>query len=98
MIYTQIPSTYKYDTLAEALYSREMEHFHYNLDAVNFTHLLETEVDGPYKQELQARLASTLEQMQKVDSIYTALSAQIEDPVLYAEAVERAALKRNALK
>jgi len=96
MIYTQIPATYKYDVLAEAIYSREMEHFHYQLDAVNFTNLLETIEEGAYKQELQGRLASTLEQMAKVDSIYNALTAQIEDAVEYAAAVERATQKRSA--
>jgi len=95
MIYTQIPATYKYDVLADAIYSREMEHFHYRLDAVNFTNLLETIEEGAYKQELQGRLASTLEQMAKVDSIYNALTAQIENPVMYAAAVERAAQKRS---
>jgi hypothetical protein len=98
MNYSQLSSSYKYDTIAEAMYSREIEHFHYAFDAANFTHLLGTAEEGPYKQELHARLASTLEQMHKVDSIYSALEAQIEDPVLYAEAVERATLKRNAVK
>jgi hypothetical protein len=96
MNYTQIPTVYKYDVLAEAMYARELEHFHYNFDAVNFTHLLANEVDGPYKQELQARLISTQEQMAKVDNIYNALVAQIEDPVMYAAAVERATQKRSA--
>jgi acyl-CoA reductase-like NAD-dependent aldehyde dehydrogenase len=39
MIYTQLSNDYKYDTLAEAIYSREVEHFHYDFDRKNFEHL-----------------------------------------------------------
>jgi len=98
MQYNQLPSSYKYDTIAEAMYSRELEHFHYAFDADNFRHLLATTIDGPYKQELQARLDSTLEQMRKVEDIYNALQAQITDAAEYAAAVERATQKRNAAK
>lgn len=96
MNYSQLPPSYKYDVLAEAMYSRELEHFHYEFDATNFRRLLESASDGPYKQEIQARLDSTLEQMHKVDSIYSALKAQIDDEVEYAAAVARAVQKRNA--
>lgn len=98
MKYTQLPDSYKYDTLAEAIYSREMEHFHYDLDAVNFARLIETAPNSPYKMELEARLSSTLEQMKKVEDIYSSLQAQITDQEAYAAAVERAVAKRNAPK
>jgi len=95
MIYSQIPPTYKYDVLAEAIYAREMEHFHYNLDVVNFAYLIADQLEGEYKRELQTRLVTTQEQMAKVESVYNALTAQIEDQAMYAAAVERAAQKRS---
>lgn len=96
MIYSQIPTTYKYDVLAEAIYAREMEHFHYKLDSVNFTYLIANQPEGEYRRELQARLVTTQEQMAKVEGVYNALVAQIEDEVEYAAAVQRAVQKRSA--
>jgi len=98
MKYNQLSSSYKYDTLAEAMYAREVEHFHYSFDAANFKHLLGVIIDGPYKQEIQNRLASTLEQMAKVDAIYDALVVQITDQKEFDAAVKRATQKRNAPK
>ena len=98
MKYSQLSPSYKYDTIAEAMYAREVEHFHYAFDAANFEYLLLDMLDGPYKQEIQARLSSTLEQMAKVDAIYDALAAQITDQEEFAAAVERATQKRNMLK
>lgn len=98
MNYTQLPTTYKDDTIAEAMFAREMEHFHYEFDAANFRHLLATTPDGPYKQNLQERLDATLVQMKNVDDIYTALQAQITDPQTHQAAVLRAIEKRKATK
>ena len=96
MIYSQIPPTYKYDVLAEAIYAREMEHFHYSLDAVNFAYLIANQPESEYKRELQTRLVTTQEQMAKVEGVYGALVAQIEDQAEYAAAVQRAVQKRSA--
>lgn len=98
MQYNQLSTSYKYDTIVEAMYARELEHFHYAFDAENFKFLIANTIDGPYKQELQARLDSTLEQMRKVEGIYKALEAQIKDSAEYTAAVERAVLKRNMTK
>lgn len=98
MEYTQLHFSYKYDILAEAMYSREMEHFHYAFDAANFKHILEKTQDGPYKQDIQGRLDATIEQMNKVDDIYSALAAQIVDQDEFAAAVERATQKRSLPK
>jgi hypothetical protein len=32
MNYEQLPTEYKYDTLADAMYAREVEYFHYDFD------------------------------------------------------------------
>ena len=98
MNYTQLPTTYKDDTIAEAMYAREMEYFHYEFDATNFRHLIEISPDGPYKQNLQERLDSTLAQMKNVDDIYAALQAQITDPQAHEAAVLRAIEKRKVAK
>lgn len=95
MKYQQLLSTHKDDTIAEAMYSREMEYFAYEFDAINFKHLLANTPDGPYKQNLQERLDSTLAQMGNVDAIYDALASQITDQEAHAAAVLRTTEKRK---
>lgn len=96
MEYSQLPATYKYDTLAEAIYSRQLEHFHYNLDLVNFNYLIANTPVGAYRQELQGRINSTIEQMQKVSGVYDGLLAQVDNQVEYDAAVVRAMQRRVA--
>lgn len=95
MEYSQINSTYKYDMLAENIYNRQMEHFHYNFDKVNFENILQT-ASGVYRADIEQRLADTIAQMNIVESIYNALIAQIDNPAEYAAAVARAEAKRVA--
>ena len=96
MKYTQLPAAYKYDTIAEAIYARELEYFHYDFDRRNFEYLLGVSTDAAYRANLQDRLASTLVQMGNVESIYNALLAQIDDQEMYAAAVARCTAKREA--
>lgn len=96
MQYQQLPPSYKDDTIAEALYARELEHFHYAFDAANFERLLIDELPGAYRQELEQRLADTRTQMRRVEAIHAALTAQITDPAAHAAAVARAIAKRKA--
>lgn len=98
MIYTQIPSSYKYEVIAEAIYGRELEHFHYDFDRVNFERLLESTPDGEYKENIKQRLADTLRQMANVEAIYAALMAQVDDQEAYAEAVKVVTQKREEAK
>lgn len=98
MIYTQIPTSYKYDVIAEAIYGREIEHFHYDFDRVNFERLIATASDSEYKENIRQRLADTLGQMENVEAIYAALMAQVDDQDAYAEAVKRATQKREDQK
>lgn len=96
MKYTQLPPTYKDDVIAEAMYARELEYFHYEFDAINFRRLIAVLPDGAYKAGLVERLESTLIQMQNVDATYEALAAQISSPEAHAEAVLRTTEKRKA--
>ena len=96
MIYRQLATTYKDDTIAEALYAREVEHFHYAFDAANFRHLLDELPASPYRSQVQQRLDDTLTQMANVEAIYRALQSQITDPQAHAAAVARAIAKRAA--
>lgn len=93
MNYTQVDTSYKYDMLAENIYSREVEHFHYNFDKINFEKILET-ASGPFREDIQQRLNDTVTQMHIVENIYNALVAQIDDQAAYDAAVVRAQAKR----
>ena len=97
MIYSQLPQTYKYDTIADAIYAREVEYFHYDFDRLNFEYLL-VKTDGEYRENIQSRLADTGTQMRNVLGIIEALQAQIDDEPAYAEAVERAVKRREEQK
>ena len=95
MKYTQLEDDYKYDTLAEAIYGREVEFFHYEFDLKNFQHLVEIMSEGDNKEDIKGRITEIKGQMGNVDAIYHALQAQIEDKEAYAEAVERVTQKRK---
>ena len=56
MDYTLIDDDYVYDHLAAAIEGRQKEHYHYNLDKVNFEKMLETLPEGEYKKYIQSRL------------------------------------------
>ena len=96
MNYTQIDPTYKYDVIADAIYGREMEYFHYDFDLKNFQEIILTLPEGDHKSQIQGRIDSTLVQMSNVMDIYNALVAQIDDQVAYDAAVVRAIAKRAA--
>jgi len=95
MKYTQLPKTYRDDVLAEAIYARELEFYHYEFDSINFTKLLQDMPVGDYRLNIEARLANTIEQMENVERIYNALQAQITDPEAHAAAVLRTTEKRK---
>lgn len=96
MEYTQLAETYKYDTLAEAIYGRELEYFHYDFDRINFEHLLEHAKDPALLQDVAERLVETKRQMGNVIAIINALRAQIDNEEAYAAAVVRMTEKRKA--
>jgi hypothetical protein len=96
MEYQQLSNEYKYDTLADAMYAREVEHFHYDFDRKNFEHLLANATDNEFAANVAERLNDTRKQMGNVEVIITALRAQIDNDEEYAAAVERVTAKRKA--
>ena len=96
MQYEQLPTEYKYDTLADALYAREVEYFHYDFDRKNFEHLLANATDNEFAANVADRLNDTRKQMGNVMLIISALKSQIDDAEAYAAAVERVTAKRKA--
>lgn len=89
MDYYLISPNTKYDTLATALKARQLEHFHYNFDKTNFEQMLKTLEQGAFRDEIEMRLASTCEQMCKVEAIYAALLSQVDDQSALDAAVKR---------
>lgn len=96
MNFEQLPTEYKYDILAEAMYAREVEYFHYDFDRKNFEYLLANATDNEFAANVADRLNDTRKQMGNVALIISALKAQIDDEEAYAEAVERVTAKRKA--
>jgi hypothetical protein len=96
MNYEQLPTEYKYDVLADAMYAREVEYFHYDFDRKNFEHLLANATDNEFAANIAERLDATRKQMGNVMAVVEALKAQIDDADAYAAAVERVTAKRKA--
>ena len=96
MQYTQLPIAYKYDTLADAIYAREVEYFHYDFDRTNFEHLLANATDNEFAANVAERLDATRKQMANVEAVMAALHAQIDDQAEYEAAVVRVTAKRKA--
>jgi hypothetical protein len=96
MKYEQLPTEYKYDVLADAMYAREVEYFHYDFDRKNFEHLLANATDNEFAANVAERLDATRKQMGNVMGVVNALRSQIDDADAYAAAVERVTAKRKA--
>lgn len=96
MIYSQLSTEYKYDTLADAMYAREVEFFHYEFDRKNFEYIVANATDNEFASDVAERLEATKKQMGNVAAIMAALHTQIEDEQAYADAVARATAKRKA--
>lgn len=96
MIYTQLSTAYKYDTLADAIYAREVEYFHYDFDRINFEHLLANATDNEFAANVVERLDATRKQMGNVEAVMAALHAQIDNQAEYEAAVARVTTKRKA--
>lgn len=96
MFYSQLSDQYKYDVLAEAMYAREVEHFHYDFDRKNFEHLLANATDNEFAANVAERLNDTRKQMGNVEAIMAALREQIDNQAAYDAAVVRVTAKREA--
>ena len=95
MTYTQLNSEYKYRHIANAVYAREMEYFHYDFDRINFEHLVANLPPSAFRDDIEKRIRETMEQMDKVKAIIAALHSQIDDEAAYAEAVAYVTQKRE---
>lgn len=95
MKYEQIPQTYRDDLIAEALYSREIEYFHYDFDRINFEHIRKDLPESDYRTNIEQRLFDTLGAMAQVEKTIAALKSQITDAEAYAAAVVRTTEKRK---
>jgi hypothetical protein len=95
MQYEQIPSTYRDDLIAEALYGREIEYFHYDFDRINFEHILTDLPECDYRTLIEQRHFDTVGAMAQVVKTVEALRAQITDPEAHAAAIVRLTEKRK---
>jgi hypothetical protein len=95
MKYKLIPKTHKADTIAEAMYGREMEYFHYEFDVINFKYLINNAPEGADTKDIQVRLADSLASMATVEAVYEALQAQITDQAEHEAAIIRTTKKRQ---
>ena len=89
MEFRQLTQDYQDDHLAEALYAREMEWFHYDFDRENFMRMLADLPAGPYRESIKNRLADTLVQMDCVERVYAALASRVSDSGAHERAVKR---------
>ena len=95
MEFEQLDDAYRDDHIAQALYAREMELYHYDVDRKNFAHMLtDRRLPDSMRQDLEKRLIDIAVQMDMVVRVMAALRAQISSPQAHAAAVERTRLKR----
>jgi hypothetical protein len=95
MKYEQLPQTYRDDVIAEALYGREIEYFHYDFDRINFEHILKNLPECEYRTLIEKRHFDTVGAMAQVEKTAEALRAQITDPEAHAAAIVRTTEKRK---
>lgn len=95
MNYTQLTDSYKYDTIADAIYAREVEYFHYDFDRANFEYMIANTDSPELSENLTKRLSDTCAQMQTVLLVIAALRAQITDLDAYEAAVQRVTDRRK---
>jgi hypothetical protein len=95
MNYEQIIPTYRDDLIAEALYGREIEYFHYDFDRINFEYILKSLPECDYRTLIENRHFDTVGAMAQVEKTVAALRAQITDPEAHAAAIVRTTEKRK---
>jgi hypothetical protein len=96
MQYKQLDQETQDDYLAEAMYSRELEFFHYDFDRQNFQRIADSLPPGKEKDEYLRRVESVNTQVAVVEAVYTALSARVTNPAAHVAAVARTKAKRDA--
>jgi hydroxypyruvate isomerase len=95
MKYEQLDDSYRDDHIAQALYAREMEWFHYDVDRKNFAHMLKSKaLPKAMRDDLEKRIADIAAHQDMVQRVMAALRAQIRSADAHAAAMERTRLKR----
>lgn len=94
MHFTQLDQDYQDDVLAEALYARELEWFHYDFDRGNYERMAKGLEPGSMLADLKKRIYEIEIQMRTVEAIHSALTARIVDTERHARAVDRVTAKR----
>jgi hypothetical protein len=87
MEYTQLAKEYKYRHIANAIYARELEYFHYDFDRINFEYLIANLPQSESRENIEKRLSETKVQMESVMAIVVALNSQIDNKEDYDDAV-----------
>lgn len=98
MKYVQLSQDYQDDALADALYARELEWFHYDFDRANFVEMLRMLPASEFRDMIAKRLEETIVQMQRVEIIHASLELRITDIAAHEAAILRVTAKRNAVK
>ena len=97
MILEQLEPEYGDDQIAEALYQRELEWWHYQLDRSNFMFMVERfGTQSARGQDLLRRIEEIDAQVEMVEAVCAALRARIRSPEAHAAAVARARARRDA--
>ena len=95
MHFEQLDDGYRDDHIAQALYARELEWFHYEVDRLNFGAMLAADdLPQAMRADLEKRLTEIAVQQDMVQRVMAALRAQIRSPEAHAAAIERTRLKR----
>ena len=95
MKYEQINPMYRDDLIAEALFGRELEYFHYDFDRINFEHILKDLPESEYRTLIEQRHADTVGAMAQVEKTAEALRSQITSLEAHAAAIVRTTEKRK---
>lgn len=95
MKYEQLGTDYIDDVIADALYAREVEYFHYSFDKQNFEEILKNDLPLNYKSQMENRIKETEMQMERVEQVYEALKKQIRNEETHKKAVKRTTIRRN---
>jgi len=110
MQYQQLTQDEMDDVIAENLYGREVEHFHYELNRKNYEEMLKTLPAGDaggapddreaaaYRAYIEGLVKTEAAGRDKTERTYDALATNLADPTRKAAAIERATAKRLATK
>lgn len=110
IVYQQLTQDEMDDAIAENLYGREVEHFHYELNRRNYVEMLKTlpvgddrgtpeeQEQAAYRAYIEGLVKTETAARDKTEHTYEALEKNFADPTRKAAAIDRAVTKRAAVK